>query len=156
MSKKPVKYEKSLIQAAEMLSKAFREISKKIHKENNIEISHEEYLILETIYFHPGIIQIDIAKNILMKRSYVCKFLAKLEENGYIYRENAIRGKRQIIMKNFITEKGQKIYQKVAEIYLHNQSESVVSEQEWEELDKATKLIFDVTEKAKKYYNLKF
>lgn len=156
MSKNPAQYEKSLVQASEMLSKAFREIAKKIHKENNIEISHEEYLILETIYLHPGIIQIDIAKNILMKRSYVCKFLAKLEENDYIYRENAIRGKRQIIMKNFITEKGRKIYKKTLEIYSRNEPKNIVSEEEREELDKAADLIFDITERAKKYFKLKF
>ena len=45
-----------------------------------------------------------------MKRSYVCKFLVQLEEKGYIYKKQAIRGKRQIIMENYITPEGEKVY----------------------------------------------
>ena len=115
MKKKYVPFNKSIVYAAELMTKAFKEAARKFHKDMNFEINHEEFIVLESIYTNPGIIQINIAKNILMKRSYVCKFLVQLEEKGYIYKKQAIRGKRQIIMENYITPEGEKVYKKVVD-----------------------------------------
>ena len=73
MKKKYVPFNKSIVYAAELMTKAFKEAARKFHKDMNFEINHEEFIVLESIYTNPGIIQINIAKNILMKRSYVCK-----------------------------------------------------------------------------------
>ena len=106
-------YFETTIYAAERLAKAAHEIARKLHSEMRADISHEEFLILETIIANPGILQIEIAEKILMKRSYACKLLGRLLDDGYIRTENAIRGKRQIVIKNFITEKGVASYKKV-------------------------------------------
>ena len=116
--KKDFTYNQSIEFAAELFTKALHEALRKIHKEMNFEINHEEYIILETIFLNPGIIQIDIAKKIITKRSYVCKFLSRLESRGYIRRENAIRGTRQIIMKNYITKEGERVYTKVRNYFI--------------------------------------
>ena len=73
--KREITYNQSIEFAAELFTKALHEALRKIHKEMNFEINHEEYIILETIALNPGIIQIDIAKKIITKRSYICKFL---------------------------------------------------------------------------------
>ena len=111
MKKKYVPFNKSIVYAAELMTKAFKEAARKFHKDMNFEINHEEFIVLESIYTNPGIIQINIAKNILMKRSYVCKFLVQLEEKGYIYKKQAIRGKRQIIMENYIISRSEGLYE---------------------------------------------
>lgn len=69
---------KTIIFASELIAKTFNEAVKNFFKEMNLEINKEEFIILESIYLKPGIIQFDIAKNIVMKRSYVCKFLGEL------------------------------------------------------------------------------
>lgn len=154
MKNRNVQYHNSIIEAAEQLYKTFKEVAKILHRENSLDVSHEEYLILESIYLNPGIVQSDIAKNILMKRSYLCKFLAELEEKGYIYRENTIRGKRQIVFKNFITPEGKKIYEKVQNVYIEN-AKSIATDYEFEELERAALIMLEVTEKAKNVFNIK-
>lgn len=154
MKDRKIQYHNSIIEAAAQLTRTFKEITRALHKEYDLEITHEEFLLLETIYLNPGIIQIDIAKKILMKRSYVCKFLTELEEKGFIHRENAIRGKRQIILKNFITERGNKIYKKVLELYTEK-SEEIATDYEFEELAKAALIMLDVSSKAKKLFKIK-
>src|SRR5574344_718263 len=111
-------FNKSIVYAAELVNKACIEASRKFHKENNLPVNHEQFIIMEEIYYPPGILQIEIAKEIFMKRSYVCKFLVELEELNYIYREKSIRGKRQVIYKNYLTEQGKKIFEEIQEIRL--------------------------------------
>ncbi|MBS5802155.1 MAG: MarR family transcriptional regulator [Brachyspira sp.] len=107
VAKKNIPYTETIAFAAELVTKAFNEIARNIVLKDQ-KLNKEEYIILENIYLNPGIIQLEIAKNILMKRSYVCKFLAELEEKGFIRREPALRGKRQIVYKNYITPLGEK------------------------------------------------
>ena len=63
MKKKYVPFNKSIVYAAELMTKAFKEAARKFHKDMNFEINHEEFIVLESIYTNPGIIQINIAKN---------------------------------------------------------------------------------------------
>lgn len=155
MKKNYIPFNKSIIYAAELMTKAFKEAARKFHKDMNFGINHEEFLVLEAIYTNPGIIQINIAKNILMKRSYVCKFLALLEEKGYISRKQAIRGKRQIIMENYITPEGEAVYKKVVS-YLENELDKKANEYNMEDLQKMTETMFDLAARIKKESNLKY
>lgn len=155
MDKKPPTYNQSIEFAAELFTKALHEALRKIHKKMNFEINHEEYIILETILLNPGIIQIDIAKKIIMKRSYVCKFLSSLEERGLIKRKNAIRGERQVIIQNFITKKGEKAYKKVRDHFIKT-FESADYENEREILKTTTNTLFDMAARIKKEFDLKF
>jgi DNA-binding MarR family transcriptional regulator len=155
IQKKQITYNDSIEYAAEYLAKAMLEAIRKIHKEQNFTVSHEEYIILETIYTTPGIIQIDIAQKILMQRSYVGKLLNKLENLKYIERRQEIKGKRQIIYKNFLTKKGEELYKKISEFIL-NETCRITSESEREEALYITTRLLDIANKIKNSYNLKF
>lgn len=154
--KKDFTYNQSIEFAAELFTKALHEALRKIHKEMNFEINHEEYIILETIFLNPGIIQIDIAKKIITKRSYVCKFLSRLESRGYIRRENAIRGTRQIIMKNYITKEGERVYTKVRDYFIKTFEERENYKEEIELIETTKNTLFELSTKIKKDFNLKF
>ena len=90
-----------------------------------------------------------------MKRSYVCKFLVQLEEKGYIYKKQAIRGKRQIIMENYITPEGEKVYKKVVD-FIEKDIEKCSTEYNLDDLERITNVMFDWAEKIKKECNLKY
>ena len=42
-------YNKSVEYASEVLVKTFQEVSRRVHKQQNFEVTHEEYVILEII-----------------------------------------------------------------------------------------------------------
>ena len=116
MSNRVFNYKNSLEVVAIRLSKVLNEAFRKLHKEYHFNLSHEEFTILEVIKSEPGIIPIEIAREISMQRSYVCKLISKLEQSRFVKQEEGIRGKRQIIIKNYITEKGEKEYNNILEI----------------------------------------
>ncbi|MCD8377156.1 MAG: MarR family transcriptional regulator [Candidatus Gastranaerophilales bacterium] len=155
MEKKYIPYSESVMYAAGLITKAAGEIARKIYKKMDFGINHEEFLILETIYLNPGIIQINIAKNILMKRSYVCKFLNQLEEKKLIRKENAIRGKRQVIIENYITDKGEETYLK-AKNFIENSIIEKSDNYDYDEVRKVTAVLLNLTAKLKKDFNLKY
>lgn len=150
-----IPYNRSLVYAVELVSKAFNEAARKFHNEMKFEINHEEFRILETIYLNPGIIQINIAKSILMKRSYVCKFLNQLEEKGYIRKEKAIRGKRQIIMENYITPAGEEVYFKVID-YIEKDIIAKSKDYNEEEVTKIRDILIDIATRIKHDFKLKY
>jgi DNA-binding MarR family transcriptional regulator len=155
MDDKKISYNKSIEYAAEYLTKAMQEAIRKIHKEQSFPISHEEYIILETISLYSGIIQIDIARKILMQRSYVGKLLNKLELLGYIERKKEIKGKKQTIYRNYLTEKGQKLYNNIRDIII-SETHRLTSNQEREEALYITEKLIEIADKIKESYSLKF
>lgn len=154
VAKKNIPYTETIAFAAELVTKAFNEIARNIVLKDQ-KLNKEEYIILENIYLNPGIIQLEIAKNILMKRSYVCKFLAELEEKGFIRREPALRGKSQIVYKNYITPLGEKTYKDVIKHICIFQNKYM---QDYAEFDfnNLSQIAFKLTDKLKKDFNLKF
>lgn len=108
-----VPFTDSIVFAAEYLSKVSKEYVRKMMREKNFPIGCEEHIVLDTVYFNPGCIQMEIAKKLFLQRSYLCKILTKLEEDGYIRREQKIKGKRQVIMAVYLTEKGEEIYKQM-------------------------------------------
>jgi DNA-binding MarR family transcriptional regulator len=155
MTNNQITYNESIEYAAEYLAKAMQEAIRKIHKEQSFSISHEEYVILETIYLTPGIIQIDIAQKILMQRSYVGKLLNKLEMLKYVERKMEIKGTRQIIYKNYLTESGKKLYKQISE-FVVNETYRITSEKERVEAEHITSKLLDIANKIKEHYSLKF
>lgn len=154
MNKKPALiYTESILFASDYLSNVCREYVRKIIKDNKFKLSFEEYLILEIIAKNPGMIQMDIAKKIFMQRSYLSKILAKLEDNGFIRRENAIKGKRQVVMSVFSTEFGENAYKE-----MHNSLKSQVLNKSMINYDKMSEITSELLEMANKLvetYNLK-
>jgi DNA-binding MarR family transcriptional regulator len=155
MDDKQITYNESIEYAAEYLTKAMQEAIRKIHKEQSFPISHEEYIILEIIYLFPGIIQIDIAQKILMQRSYVGKLLNKLEKLGYIERHQHIKGKRQIIYKNYLSETGVQLYKKINEFVI-SETFRKTSKSERIEAEYITSKLIVIADKIKEFYCLKF
>ena len=72
-------------------------------------ISFDEFIILETVYCYPEICQRDLAKLILKGTSHTSKFLAVLEEKGFIERPVDTKGNR-IVKKIVITDRGMEAY----------------------------------------------
>lgn len=73
------------------------------------QISFDEFVILETVQCYPEICQRDLAKLILKGTSHTSKFLAVLEEKGFIERPVDTKGNR-IVKKIVVTEKGYEVY----------------------------------------------
>lgn len=148
-------YNKTVEYAAEVLVKTFQEVSRRVHKQENFEVTHEEYVILEIIYLNPGILQFEIAQQISMHRSYVCKFLSQLQEEGYIRREEDIKGKRKIVLKNFVTAKGEELYKKIKN-YIINDILLSSADKEIEEFNHITQKLLDRAKKMKERYSIRF
>jgi len=151
--KYPLSYTETLEFAAETLVRACKEAMRKVHKEMNFEISHEEHIILETIALNPGIIQLDIAKKLFMQRSYVCKLLTKFEKSGWIRKEAAIKGSKKTIMKIYCTEKGTEACSEVRKWI-----KSVIAKKSPERLLKARKTtdyLLQLTKELKERYKLR-
>lgn len=148
-----VPYTESIVFAAEYLARACREYARKVIKENNYHFNFEEYLILDTIVSNPGLIQMDIAKKLLMQRSYLCKLLNKLEENSYVRREKTIKGKRQIVLSVFITDKGEKEYRKMQSSFIEIIIKDSVFEKD--KMKEITDELFRMSNKMVDTFNLK-
>lgn len=140
--------------SAELLTKACKEVMRKIHKEMNFKITHEEFILLEVICLFPGIIQGEIVKKIFMQRNYVCKLLSKLEGNGYITRKKTILGKRQIILNNFITDKGKEEYERI-KTWISNEY-AKKDDKEIIECRQFAQFLYKTALKIVKDYNVKF
>ena len=148
-------YTQSLEFAAELLTKAIKETMRKVDKEMNFKVSHEEYIILETVCLNPGIIQIDIAKKIFMQRSYVGKLLAKLEESGYIKRTQSIKGKKKVVMKSYITDSGIEAYNEVKDWILEEINKNSISEESRRQTKEMTKHMFEIVTYLREEYDVK-
>ena len=82
--------------------------------ENNFGITHDEFVVLDTLSINDGISQIDLAKLILKGRAHTGRFLMSLEEKGLVVRSPSKKGKR-LIMQNSVTAKGRLVLQKVSD-----------------------------------------
>ena len=153
MARKKVPYTNSIIFAAEYISRLYKEYVRKIVKEQSLPISYEEYIILDTVYFYPGSIQMEIAKKICMQRSYLCKILTKLVNEGYIKREEKIKGKRQVVLAIYITQKGEEIQKRMYSILI----ETLMLKQQLdlEKLNDISNELFKICDEGTKNFNLK-
>ncbi|MBP7211645.1 MarR family transcriptional regulator [bacterium] len=102
-------YTESLQYNLEAAARVIQEAISLKFKNNNFGISYDEFIILDEISHNPGILQIELARKILKGRAYTGKFLSSLEDKGFIERRKSIKGKRQVIMPNYITSNGRKV-----------------------------------------------
>lgn len=121
---KITRYTESLPYNLEAAARVVQEAISVKFKELNFGLTYDEFIILDEISHDPGILQIELAKRILKGRAYTGKFLTALEEKGYVERKKAIKGKRQVIMPNYITEEGEKVHN-IAVIHLKNYVENM-------------------------------
>lgn len=107
---KITRYTESLQYNLEAAARVVQEAISVRFKELDFGLSYDEFIILDEILHEPGILQIELAKRILKGRAYTGKFLLELEIKGYIERKTAIKGKRQVVMPNYVTAEGKKVH----------------------------------------------
>lgn len=146
-------YTESMEFAAEILAKTCKLVMRDAIKQINSPVSHEEYIILETVDLNPGIIQLDLAKKLYIPRSYVGKLILKLEKKGFIRREKGIKGKEKIIMKTYITPEGITAYSMIKDWVLSEISK--YSSMELQKADEMIKRIFETVSHLTETYNIK-
>lgn len=106
-------YIESLPYEIESASRIIHESILDFFEDNQFEISHDEFVVLDTLIIHPGILQIDLARLILKGRAHTGRFLAALEKKALVNRHPLLRGKKQVI-SNTITDKGLKVHKKIS------------------------------------------
>ncbi len=148
-----IPYTNSIVFAAEYISRASKEYVRKIIKDYNFLIGYEEYIILDTVFFYPGCIQMEIAKKVCMQRSYLCKLITKLEDIGLIAREKKIKGKRQVVLAVYITQEGEELYKEMHSVF----KKELLNKQivDAEKLKEITKELFKMGDDLVSNFNLK-
>lgn len=140
----------------ELTSRVIQEAINRDFKKNNLEISHMEFVVLDTIYCNEGILQIDLAKKLLKTRAHTGKFLNALLDKGLIERKKAIKGSRQVIMKNYLTEKGLSVHTHcVEEIkkYIDNTLPKTLKD---DDVDKLVAFLLGIKQDVEKRCNINF
>ena len=129
-------YTESLPYELELTSRVLHEAIVRFFSEKKFEITHDEFVVLDTLSTNEGISQIDLAKLILKGRAHTGRFLMSLEKKGLVKRTPSKKGKR-LIMKNVVTAEGKKVLENTGEaIELHIEEMNLK-----DNLDKAKKLI---------------
>ena len=108
-------YTKSLPYELALTSRVLHEAMVVFFKNNEFPISPDEYVILDCLYTHPNIIQMELAKMILKGRAHTGKFLRTMEEKNLIIRTPALQCSK-IIMQIEITPNGFKIYNEINKV----------------------------------------
>ena len=107
-------YTESLPYELELTSRVLHETIVRFFNENNFGITHDEFVVLDTLSINDGISQIDLAKLILKGRAHTGRFLMSLEEKGLVVPSPSKKPKR-LIMQNSVTAKGRLVLQKVSD-----------------------------------------
>lgn len=149
-------YINSLPYALESTSRIIQEAITKDFKQNGIKISHEEFVILDTIFCYPGILQIELARKVLKSRAHTGKFLTALENKGLIRREKAIKGSRQTIMLNYLTLEGEKVHSEVVDEIKKYINETMPQNISDEDVDRLVAFLNNLKQDVEKKKNVKF
>lgn len=123
---------KEILREIGMIARALDSISNIEFKE--YDLTKGQYLYLVRIYENPGIIQEKLAEMIKVDRTTAARAIIKLEENGFIEKQDDEHNKK--IKKLFPTEKGKSVYPFIKREHDHSDSVALAgfSEQEAEAL----------------------
>ncbi len=103
------KYTDTMYYQIKLTEKLCKILCKQLEETLNLPITIDEYTILNIIDEHNGNIhQRDIAKMLFKDRANTGKMLNKLEEKGYISKQEETRNKRQVNILT-VTKEGQEI-----------------------------------------------
>lgn len=147
-------YTKSLPYELELTSRVIHEAINCFFKENNLEISHDEFVILDCLYMNPNIIQIELAKMILKGRAHTGRFLMTLEDKGFVSRTPTKSGTK-LIMKLSITDKGLKVYKKISQV-IDEHIEKMHTNLDLEEIKILNKTLQKIRSDIFKIYDINF
>ena len=89
-----------------MIARALDSISNIEFKE--LSLTRGQYLYLDRVCENPGIIQEKIAELIKVDRTTAARAIERLEEQGFIYRQEDASNKK--IKRIYATEKGKNVY----------------------------------------------
>ena len=78
-----------------------------------------------------------------------------LKKEGYIRREEHIKGKRKIVLKNFLTPKGEELYNKIKN-YIINDILLSSTDEEIEEFNYITQKLLNRANKMKERFAIQF
>ena len=146
-------YTKSLPYELALTSRVLLEAMVVFFKNNEFPISPDEYVILDCLYTHPNIIQMELAKMILKGRAHTGKFLKTMEEKGLIVRTPALQGSK-IIMQIEITQNGLTIYNEINKVVTsYVEKTSIIPESKIQETIDFLKTL---REDAVKQFGIKF
>ena len=115
MKKKDFKLSDTMISTLGKAARIERVLAIRCFNEiKNINLTYNEFLILDALKFNSGIHQRDLAKLMVMATGNLCRELERLEEKGFIERQWDRKGKR-MVKTLVITELGKKQYDNAIE-----------------------------------------
>lgn len=106
----------SLLREIGSITRCIQYLSDIEYKKFNLQKGQFMYLV--RIYENPGINQRDLSKMMNVDKTTVAKVVVKLENEGYIRRENSIEDKR--VMKLYPEEKSNDIYERIIDFENNN------------------------------------
>lgn len=125
----------TLIYSLECCARITRVLAHRFFDESeDINITFNEYIIIDALYLNPKIHQRDLAKLLFKGTANLSRELEKLEKRGLIKRMADIKGKR-IVKTLILTSLGEQIYHNTS-IFVRNHIrniESVFSKKEHDE-----------------------
>ena len=89
----------------EQTARLMRKLTQQLFEKLNVEITPDEYAVLDTVSINAGICQRDLAKLILKDRANTGRLLDSLEQKGFITRFVDTKNNR-LVKKMGITETG--------------------------------------------------
>ncbi len=89
----------------------FEEKAKQFFEELNVEVTLDQFTVIDTISMHPGICQMDLSKLILKGRAYTSRMLNALEDLDMIEKKTTTKDNR-LVNELYITHKGKAILDK--------------------------------------------
>jgi len=104
-----IHFQNSVLFEIEQISKYAHELSKDFFKKHNIQITPEEFRMLDVLYCNPNSCQRDLAKIILRDRIHTGRLIDSLEKKGMLERHNETKGKR-LVKRMTVTKKGMDCY----------------------------------------------
>jgi len=112
-----------------------------LFKENNLDLTKEQMIVLKKLHDHDGISQNELALLIFRNKSSLTRLLSKMEKKNYIIRLQNKEDKR--INNVFLTELGKMTFKKTRPVIKHiiDKMEQNVSPSEKQQIIKTLKII---------------
>lgn len=98
----------------EQTARLMRKLTQQLFEKLNVEITPDEYAVLDTVSINAGICQRDLAKLILKDRANTGRLLDSLEQKGFITRFVDTKNNR-LVKKMGITETGLEYLKNITE-----------------------------------------
>ena len=112
--------EKTVFYSIEKTIKTYRQFAQKNIKQNGIDITIDQWLILKTIHDHPKISQREIAATVFKDHASVTRMIELLVKRQFLIRSFHEEDRRRYSLS--LTNEGKKIFKKLIPIVSHNRS----------------------------------